>query len=89
MAGGKTDPKLAAAVAQLRADFDAYRGVTEKNISEVRVDFTAALAGAVVAATNDIAAIRRDGQKQLDALKAQIDAVRDRLIMIAGPGNKI
>jgi hypothetical protein len=85
MAGGKTDPKLAAAVAQLRADFDAARGMGEIKYTELQHAFAAA----VLTATQEIAAIRADGQKQLDALKAEIAAVRDRLIMIAGPGNKI
>jgi D-tyrosyl-tRNA(Tyr) deacylase len=85
MAGGKIDPKIAAAVAQLRADFDAARGIGELKYAELQT----ALAAAVLTATKEIAAIRADGQKQLDEMKEEIAALRERLIMVAGAGNNI
>jgi uncharacterized protein YceH (UPF0502 family) len=48
-----------------------------------------ALAAAVLTATKEIAAIRADGQKQLDEMKEEIAALRERLIMVAGAGNNI
>lgn len=59
--------------------------LVEENMTMLRVDLTAA----ALTAGAEIAAIRKDGQKQLDELKEEIHAVRERLIMVVGAGNKI
>jgi ElaB/YqjD/DUF883 family membrane-anchored ribosome-binding protein len=56
-------------------------------ISALRDEMNAALAVAVLTATKEIAAIRADGQKQLDELRRRIDALEHRLLMVAGAGN--
>jgi ElaB/YqjD/DUF883 family membrane-anchored ribosome-binding protein len=56
-------------------------------ISALRDEMNAALAVAVLTATKEIAAIRADGQKQLDELRRRIDALEHRLTMVAGSGN--
>lgn len=74
MSEGKIDPKIAAAVGQLRGDFDAARGIFEKAISDLRSEFNEA---------------QRGYDAEIAGLKEEIDALRERLLMVAGPSNKI
>ena len=60
------------------------RSLIEDTDRKTRDDMTAALTAAVLTATHEIAMIRSDGQKQLDALRRDLDELRDRFDMVSG-----
>ena len=60
------------------------RALIEETDKRTRDDFHSALTAAVMTATHEIAQIRSDGQKQLDALRRDLDELRDRFDMVSG-----
>jgi hypothetical protein len=60
------------------------RALIEETDKRTRDDFHSALTAAVMTATHEIAQIRADGQKQLDALRRDLDELRDRFDMVSG-----